>query len=190
MILCKLVVLVAPSFSRAELISAELEKSNFNVLTPTQYKEKEEVDVYLSMAEQGDFACYTNEYRGEYRGITYDTLYDILDHEKTILVATLSELEQIEQCFPRVNGEAEIFAYFVTDTTEQLLKNVLNAQEEIENVEHKIIKMIKSEIYWGSSNAGRFHAILRHSTTERAQLLAQRVINDIESAIHVDQFLD
>lgn len=179
----QLVILVAPNFANAELIQQELVSVGYNVIQHEYFMDEKAQDEFLSNKENNGFASWGKNYESGYRGLSYAKIFNDIERKRSVLIATLDELEQLQQ----LRADVEIFVYFVTDTSKQLLENALLA-ENVDDYQDKIIDMIRTQVFWGSHRPGMYHSILRNVTIERASLLAKQITDDSEFAIHVDSF--
>jgi hypothetical protein len=181
----KLVVMVSPAFGKAELIEDHLKAIGYGILEPKIYKNEDE---YFKFIMDNKVVSRRKNDDGKNQVILFDDFFKAISCDKAATVLALGEYEQLRSVLEKENLDVELFVYFVTDSTENLLYNALY-KKEIESVNLKsIISMIRKEVYWGSANAGQFHGILRNVTDERANLLADVIVSDVESAVHVDSF--
>jgi hypothetical protein len=177
----KLVVMVSPAFGKAELIKDHLRTIGYGILEPKIYEN-------FTSLEKSKIVCHRSNNDDTNQVILFEDLFKATSVDKTATVLSLGEYEQLRSALEIENLDVQLFVYFVTDSTENLLYNALY-KKEIENVNLKsIISMIRKEVYWGSANAGQFHGILRNVTNERAGLLADVIVSDINHAVHVDSF--
>ena len=186
-VLNKLIVMVAPSYSKSELILDQLVDLGCASLQQKKYKSSNLIDELLYQIENGDCACWCKESKEDYKAISLIDLYDAVEYNQyTVITVTSDQLDQLHRVFPKIGNQVEIISYFVTDTSVNLLKNAL--EEDV--VDHeKIVEVLRSQVYWGSVDSGRFYGVIRHSTADRAPALALQIMTDVWDAIHVDSFL-